>query len=197
MPGRPAEPKLHLRTAREWHQWLKKNHEQPTGVLLLIAKKNSGGEAPTMFEALDACLCWGWIDSVKYAHDDQYYAQRYSRRKPTSPGSVINQKRVEQLLIEGLIQPPGMKEIEKAKANGSWARAYGSSKNSTVPPDLQKALDAAPRAKAFFEKLNSNNRYAILFRLQIARTEKTRLARLEKFMAMLKARQTMYPQKGL
>ena len=99
--------------------------------------------------------------------------------------SKVNRDKVLALIAEGRMQPAGLKEIERARADGRWDAAYDSGSQSKVPPDLQTALDAAPAAKAFFATLDSRNRYAVLFRLQTAKRADTRARRIESFVAML------------
>ncbi len=193
MAGPADDPRVLFETKREWHAWLAKHHATHGGIFVMIAKKDSGRRSVTYAEAVDAGLCWGWIDGLKMTHDAHYFVQRFTRRKPSSPWSKINRDKVETLIREGAMKPPGLAEVERAKANGAWARAYDSAKTATVPADLKRALKTSPQAAKFFAALDGANRYAILYRLQTAKTEKTRLARLEKCVAMLKAGQTFHP----
>jgi len=91
------------------------------------------------------------------------------------------------LIAEGRMHPAGLAEVERAKQDGRWEAAYEGQRRSTVPDDLQRELDARPKARAFFAELSSQNRYAIIYRLNDARRPETRARRLAQFVAMLEA----------
>jgi uncharacterized protein YdeI (YjbR/CyaY-like superfamily) len=180
-------------SAAEWERWLEDNHDS-AGVWIKIAKKGSGIESVHYPEVLDIALCFGWIDGRREALDDRYFLQRYTPRRKRSKWSQVNRDTAERLIEEGRMRPPGLAEVERAKADGRWVAAYASPKRIGVPEDLQKELDARPRAKAMFDKLTSQNRYAILYRLEDAKKPETRARRLAQFVDMLDAGETPYPQ---
>ena len=180
-------------TTEEWERWLEENHDATDGVWVKIAKKGTGIESVRYPEVLESALCFGWIDAVRHALDDTHFLQRFTPRRSRSRWSRINRDAAERLIAEGRMRPAGLAEVERAKADGRWDAAYSSSKNATVPADLQRELDARPQAKAFFAELSSQNRYAILYRLQDAKRPETRARRLAKFVAMLEAGETIYP----
>ena len=91
------------------------------------------------------------------------------------------------------MRPAGLAAIETAKENGRWKAAYDSHKTATPPADLQKALNKNPGAKSFFASLDSQNRYAVLFRIQTAKKAETRKKRIEKFVAMLAKHEKLHP----
>jgi uncharacterized protein YdeI (YjbR/CyaY-like superfamily) len=187
-----GEPLLAPESAVEWEAWLRANHARSAAVLLRIPKKSSASTL-TYATALDGALAWGWIDSQKRALDDTAWLQRFSRRSPQSPWSKINRGKAEALIANGNMEPPGLAEVERAKRDGRWERAYDGAKTSTVPPDLADALDRNPRAKAFFEALDGANRYAILYRVTTAKLPETRAKRIATFVAMCAAHQTLHP----
>jgi uncharacterized protein YdeI (YjbR/CyaY-like superfamily) len=187
------DPTVFCGTAEEWDAWLVANHETAAGVWLKIAKKGSGVDSARYPEVLDTAIAYGWIDAVRHSHDDTHFLQRFTPRGPRSKWSKINRTKAEKLIAEGRMSERGMREVEKAKADGRWAAAYESQKNMPVPPDLQKELDADPGAREFFESLSSQNRYAILYRLHDAKRPETRERRLKQFVEMLKKRETLHP----
>jgi len=136
-------------------------------------------------EALETAICWGWIDNQRLPLDETFYLQRFSRRKPKSGWSKINTEKAEALIALGRMQPPGMREVEAAKADGRWAAAYQGQKSAAPPEDFMAELEKNPEATAFYGTLNSVNRYAIYYRLQSAKRPETRRARIEKFVQML------------
>jgi uncharacterized protein YdeI (YjbR/CyaY-like superfamily) len=180
-------PRLFFASPAEWEQWLEDNHAESEGLWIKVAKKGSGIESVRYPEVLEVALCFGWIDGRREALDDDYFLQRYTPRRSRSRWSRINRDNAERLIAEGRVRPAGLAEVERAKADGRWKAAYEGQKAMTVPDDLQRELDARPKAKAFFAELNSQNRYAILYRLHDAKKPETRARRLEKFVAMLEA----------
>jgi uncharacterized protein YdeI (YjbR/CyaY-like superfamily) len=180
-------------SSAEWEEWLEEHHGESDGVWLAIAKKDSGIDSVRYPEVLESALCFGWIDARREALDDRRFLQRFTRRRARSKWSKINRQTAERLMAEGRMRPAGLAEVKRAKADGRWERAYESQRNMTVPDDLQRELEARPQASAFFATLNSQNRYAILYRLQDAKRPETRARRLAQFVAMLEAGQTIHP----
>jgi uncharacterized protein YdeI (YjbR/CyaY-like superfamily) len=176
----------------DWEAWLEEHHATADGVWVKIAKKGTGIPTVAYPEVLDTALCFGWIDGQRKALDDQYFLQRFTPRRARSRWSQVNRDKVEALTKAGRMRPPGIAEVERAKADGRWDAAYASVRTMEVPADLQRELDARPQAAAFFATLNSQNRYSILYRLHDAKRPETRARRLEKFVAMLEAGETLY-----
>jgi uncharacterized protein YdeI (YjbR/CyaY-like superfamily) len=189
-----AEPILTVSSAAEWHEWLASHHRSSDGGLLRIAKK-APRKAMTYAEALDVALAWGWIDSQKHALDDSAWLQRFTPRTKQSPWSKINCGKAEALIAAGRMEPPGLAEVERAKRDGRWERAYDGGRTSEVPPDLAAALARSNRARVFFETLDRANRYAILYRVQTARKPETRADRIARFVAMCTRRETLHPSR--
>jgi uncharacterized protein YdeI (YjbR/CyaY-like superfamily) len=158
-----------------------------------MAKKDTGIESVRYPEVLESALCFGWIDGRREALDERWFLQRYTPRRARSRWSRINREKAQLLIEDGRMRPSGLAEVERAKADGRWAAAYAGQKSIAVPDDLQRELDARPEAKAFFAGLSSQNRYAILYRLQDAKKAETRARRLAQFVAMLEAGETIHP----
>jgi uncharacterized protein YdeI (YjbR/CyaY-like superfamily) len=188
----PDQPTLAFASQDEFRAWLEAEHASSDGIWIKYAKKGSGIPSITYAQALDVALCFGWIDGQTKKLDDDFYLQRWTPRRARSPWSRRNVDKVAALIEAGLMQPAGYAEIERAKADGRWDRAYAGPKKATVPEDLQAALDANPKAAAFFATLTSQNRYAILYRLQDAKRPETRQRRLEKFVGMLERGETLH-----
>jgi uncharacterized protein YdeI (YjbR/CyaY-like superfamily) len=192
----PEVPELVVRDAAARRRWLDEHHAERQGVWLALAKK--GTTKPTSLtydKALEEALCFGWIDGQAARRDETTYMQRFTPRRRRSAWSKRNIDRAERLLAEGRMHPAGIAEVERAKADGRWEDAYGGSAEIEVPAELVAALAANPKAKAMFEPLNSQNRYAILYRLRTAKRADTRARRLEQFVAMLARGETIYPQR--
>jgi uncharacterized protein YdeI (YjbR/CyaY-like superfamily) len=186
-------PRLRFPSPAEWEAWLEEHHGASAGVWIEIAKKDAGIPSVRYPEVLDTALCFGWIDARREALDERFFLQRFTPRRSRSRWSRINREKAERLIAEGRMRPAGIAEVERAKADGRWQAAYESQRTSTVPADLQRELDARPRARAFFAGLSSQNRYAILYRLQDAKRPETRARRLARFVAMLEAGETIHP----
>lgn len=188
-------PKLEVKDAAAWESWLESNHESSSGVWLVLPKKGSGRTSPTYAEALEVALCFGWIDGQKGARDATSWVQRFCPRGPKSGWSKINVGKAEALIASGKMRPAGRIQVEAAKADGRWKAAYDSHRTATVPSDLQAALDASPKAKAFLATLNSANRYAVLYRVQTAKKPETRARRIDDIVRMLARGETFHPQR--
>jgi uncharacterized protein YdeI (YjbR/CyaY-like superfamily) len=159
---------------------------------LRIAKKGASVTSVSYKEALETALCYGWIDGQKKPEDDQKWLQKFSPRGPTSVWSKINREKALALIASEAMQPAGLAAIEIAKKNGRWEAAYDSPSAAAVPIDLQSALDANPRALAFFAVLNRANRYAILWRIQTVKRAETRARKIEQMIAMLERGETFH-----
>ena len=186
-------PIISFETQQGWEAWLKEHHAEKKGIWLKIAKKEASTPSVSYAEALDSALCYGWIDGQKAAFDDKYWLQKFTPRTAKSIWSKVNCNKAEALIAEGRMQPAGLRQVEQAKSDGRWERAYESQSKITIPDDFQNALDNNPKAKDFFNTLDSANRYAFLFRIQAAKKPETRSAKIQKFVEMLNQQQKLYP----
>jgi uncharacterized protein YdeI (YjbR/CyaY-like superfamily) len=190
-------PELLVPHAEAWRAWLDDHHGDEAGVRLVLAKK--GVTDPTSLsyaEALEAALCYGWIDGQTGRRDAATFLRRFTPRRARSVWSKNNVTLAERLIEGGWMHPAGLAEIDSAKQDGRWEAAYAGSATIEVPADLEQALEADPRAQAAFAALSGQNRYAILYRLGTAKRPATRAARIDKFVAMLARGETIYPQSG-
>ncbi len=158
-------PILLFEDAAALERWLEAQPAEHTGVWLQFAKTGSGERSVGVPEALDAGLCFGWIDGLKNRFDERFFLLRYTPRRARSKWSLVNVERAEALLAEGRVRPGGLKQIEAAKADGRWAAAYPPASRMEVPADLAAALEADPAAKAAFAELKGGDRYSVLSRL--------------------------------
>ncbi len=193
MDVRAGLPVIGFASAQEWEAWLDGNHADARGLWIKIGKVGRGSPSVTYDEALDVALCFGWIDGQKGAFDDAHWLQKFTPRGPRSKWSKRNRQKASALIDQGRMHPAGLAQVERARQDGRWDAAYEGSSAATVPDDLQRALDADPKALEKFETLNSRNRYAILYRVQDAKRAETRARRIEKFVVMLHEGRTLYP----
>ncbi|MBV8199939.1 MAG: YdeI/OmpD-associated family protein [Acidobacteria bacterium] len=186
-------PILAFESRNAWEEWLAEHHASSSGIWLKIAKKGSGLATVSYSEALDAALCYGWIDGQKGKLDSDYWLQRFTPRRPRSQWSKINCERVGALIAKGTMRPAGLREVERAKTDGRWDAAYQGQRTSQVPDDLRRELESNDRAREFFATLSSANRYAILYRLQEAKKPETRARRLRQYVTMLSEGKKFHP----
>lgn len=175
-----------------WEAWLAAQPAGAKGLWLKLAKAGNGESALTKAQAIDGALCHGWIDGQIDKYDDAWFLTRFTPRTARSKWSEKNRKRAEELLSDGRVSPAGRAAIEAAKADGRWDAAYAPASTATEPADLKVALDANPKARAFFDTLTGANRYAILYRVHDAKKPATRAARIAKFVAMCAAGETLH-----
>lgn len=186
-------PTHSFETPRAFASWLAKNHAASRGLWIKFAKAASGLPSIKYAEALQVALCWGWIDGQSQSIDKTWYLQKFTPRAARSLWSKINCARATSLIEAGKMKPAGLAEVERAKQDGRWARAYDSPSRATVPDDLAAALAKNKRASAFFGGLDSPNRYAILHRVQTAKKLETRARRITEFVKMLARREKIHP----
>jgi uncharacterized protein YdeI (YjbR/CyaY-like superfamily) len=116
--GRPI---MAFASRAEWDAWLEEEYEHSDGVWLKLAKKGVAGLAYP--EAVETALCHGWIDGLANGLDDQWWLVRFTPRRSRSPWSQRNRDRVAQLIERGEMRAGGLREIERAKADGRWEAA--------------------------------------------------------------------------
>lgn len=178
-------PIIAFDTPDAWEQWLAQHHVASHGIWLRFFKKGSGVTSVTFAEALDGALCYGWIDGQAKKYDDKSWLQKFTPRRPRGLWSKRNREHIERLLQAGRMQAAGLEQVEMAKADGRWEKAYDAPSTMQVPEDFLQALAENEKAKTFFETLNKTNTYAIAWRLQTAKRPETRARRMQAILEML------------
>jgi uncharacterized protein YdeI (YjbR/CyaY-like superfamily) len=181
--------------AAGFERWLARHHATADEIWIKIHKVGSGLPTVSPAEAIDVALCWGWIDAIRKGFDDRSFLQRYTPRRPTSVWSRINVENVARLIAEGRMTEHGLAQVEAARADGRWDRAYASGKALAIPDDLQQAIDADPAARAMLARLSEQNRFALAYRMHHLRTEAGRQRRIAAFVDMLRRGETPHPQR--
>jgi uncharacterized protein YdeI (YjbR/CyaY-like superfamily) len=166
-------------------EWLEAEHATAPGLYVRLAKKGSGVPSVTYAELVESALCFGWIDGRSQRLDETSYLQRITPRRPRSVWSQKNVAAVEALTAAGRMRPAGSAQVEAARADGRWERAYAGPATITVPDDLAAALAADPAAQQAFDGLDGRNRYAVLHRVATAATPQTRARRIAALVTML------------
>jgi uncharacterized protein YdeI (YjbR/CyaY-like superfamily) len=189
---RAGLPVLAFADAAAMEAWLERHGAEGPGFWLRLFRKGSGVASVDKAEAVDAALCFGWIDGLMNAYDGASWLIRFTPRRPRSKWSLINRERVEALTEAGRMRAAGLAEVAAAQADGRWADAYPPHSRAEPPPDLQAALDASPKAAAFFRVLKGANRYALIYRVLDAKRPETRAKRVADFVAMLERGETLH-----
>jgi uncharacterized protein YdeI (YjbR/CyaY-like superfamily) len=191
--SKPDLPIVPFSSRDAWEAWLEGQHTASEGLWLKIAKKRSGIETVSYDEAVEVALCYGWIDGQVRRFDEDYYLQRFTPRRPRSRWSKVNRKKATELIKRGKMEAAGLREVERAKADGRWEAAYDAPSTATVPDDLRRELEKNEKAREFFSGLDARNRYAILYQIQDAKRPETRARRIAKYAAMLAEQKKPYP----
>jgi uncharacterized protein YdeI (YjbR/CyaY-like superfamily) len=194
-PGKTEKTDLQLlsfATQLEFEYWLEQNNTLTAGIWIRFFKKDSGTPTITYDEALDVALCYGWIDGQVKKYDLNSYMQKFTPRRAKSMWSKRNIDHFTRLEAEGKVKPSGLKEAERAKTDGRWEKAYDSPGNMVVPDDFMLRLSTNKKALSFFESLNKTNKYTIGWRLQTAKTDKTREKRMEEILRMMEQEQKFH-----
>lgn len=179
----------------DWEAWLEAEGSTCVGIWLKIAKKGASTPTISYAQALDLALCFGWIDGQKRPFDDQYWLQGFGPRTKTSIWSQVNRLKIEALIAQGLVRPAGLAAVELARANGRWDSAYQGLKGREIPLELEELLSKSPSARTFFDALDSQNRFAFVFRIQTLKTPAKRQEKAQAFVAMMEEGKTFYPRR--
>ncbi len=193
MTTRADLPVVPFASRDAWAAWLEEQHATSDGLWLKLAKKGAGIDTVTYHQAVEVALCYGWIDGQVRKFDESYWLQRFTPRRTRSKWSKINRQRAIELIEKGEMKPAGLREVERARADGRWDAAYDAQSTAQVPEDLRRALEKNEAAREFFARLNSANRYAILYQIQDAKKPETRARRIAKYVAMLREGKKIYP----
>ena len=188
-------PELLVDDAAEWRDWLAAHHAESPGVWLVLHKKGGTVTSLTYAAAVEEALCFGWIDGQAAKRDAESSLQRMTPRRPRSPWSKVNVERVERLEREGRMHDAGRAQVESAKADGRWAKAYDGPATAEVPADLLAAIAKVPAAQAWFDVLTSTNRFALIYRLGSVKRPETRERKIAEFVDRLARGDLFYPQK--
>jgi uncharacterized protein YdeI (YjbR/CyaY-like superfamily) len=186
IPAKAELPVLPFSTPLKWERWLEKNHAKSDGIWIRLYKKDSGIPSINHAQALEEALCFGWIDGQGKSYDAASYLQKFTPRRARSIWSKRNIEHIARLDKAGKMRPAGWKEVEAAKADGRWERAYDSPANMVMPEDFLKQLSKNKKSVAFFDTLSKTNKYAIAWRLQTAKKTETREKRMKAILEMLR-----------
>lgn len=190
-----ALPLLTFADRGAFEAWLAGQAAGAAGAWLRFAKQGAPDPTIAKAEAIDCALAHGWIDGQLGRIDDFYFKTRFTPRRAASPWSQANRERAERLIAEGRMTPAGQAEVDRAKADGRWDRAYARQSQAEPAADLDAALDAHPYARALFDGLDAANRFAVIYRVQQARTPEKRASKIAELVEMLARGETLHPRR--
>jgi uncharacterized protein YdeI (YjbR/CyaY-like superfamily) len=193
---KPEPPVVFFPSRAGWAAWLSEHHGETAGVWLRLERKGGDPAPLTHPEALEVAIAHGWIDGTRKRLDERHYLQRFTPRRARSKWSKVNREKALELIARGEMAPPGLAEVDRAKADGRWDAAYAGQRTMKIPADLQAELDRNPAAAEFLRTLDSRNRYAVLYRIDDTKRPETRVRRIAKFVEMLNAGETVHPRPG-
>ena len=177
-----------FRSGAAFEAWLRSHQARDTELWLRIYKKGSGKPTVTNAEALDVALCWGWIDGIRKAFDEESFLQRYTPRRAKSIWSQVNRDHVRRLTAARRMRPPGQLQIDAAKADGRWAAAYAPMRavtTASMPDDLRAAIAADPKARRTFMTLSRQDLFALAYRTNNMKTPAGRARKIAALVATL------------
>jgi uncharacterized protein YdeI (YjbR/CyaY-like superfamily) len=189
-------PILTFVDADSLRRWLDEEGATSPGAWLRFAKQGAPEPTVSKSDAIDGALAYGWVDGQLGSIDAHYFKTRFSPRRPKSAWSQINRQRIEHLEQAGLLHPRGRAQVDQAKADGRWAAAYPGQSKAAPDADLDAALNAEPAARELFDALDSANRFAILYRVQQAKTPEKRAAKIADMVGMLSRGDTIHPRRA-
>ncbi|KQR22337.1 hypothetical protein ASF79_08780 [Agreia sp. Leaf335] len=176
---------LQFSSRDEFRDWMLKNQDLEVGIWLIVAKKGAPFATVTYAEALDVALEFGWIDGQSRSRDEYTSFRGFTPRRAASPWSMRNRLAAEAMIAEGRMSSRGLAEIERARADGRWDRAYATSTDAQPHPDFLIALERNPAAQAFYATLNAQNRFAVYYRIHALKTEQGRARAIERMVEKL------------
>jgi uncharacterized protein YdeI (YjbR/CyaY-like superfamily) len=186
------QPILSFQNQEEWRSWLDQNHAITDGIWLRMYKKASGITKVNYDQALEEALCYGWIDGIVHKYDEVSYIQKFTPRRKQSMWSEINKNHIDRLTRLGKMHSSGIFEVERAKKDGRWDAAYASPSNTEIPEDFERAISKNKKAEEFWTTLSKTNKYAMIWQINTAKKEETRVRRIEKFIGMLERGEKFY-----
>jgi uncharacterized protein YdeI (YjbR/CyaY-like superfamily) len=189
-------PLLTFADTESLERWLGEQGEASPGAWLRFAKQGAPEPTVSKADAIDCALAFGWVDGQLGRVDAHFFKTRFTPRRPGSAWSQINRQRVERLEEAGRMHPRGRAQVDQAKADGRWAAAYAGQSEAAADADLDAALDAEPAARELFDALDSANRFAVLYRVQQAKTPQKRAVKIAEMVAMLSRGDTIHPRKA-
>ena len=168
--------------AQAFRAWLDTHHATAPELLVGFHKVGSGKASITYPEALDAALCYGWIDGVRTSRGAGSYTIRFTPRRRDSVWSAVNLRHVRRLTALGLMRPAGLKAF-RARNRKKTGRYSFENRPRALAPTYARTFKANRRAWAWFETQAPWYRRTAAWWVMSAKREETRLRRLATLIA--------------
>lgn len=170
-------------------KWLEINHKTANEAHILIYKKNARKNGITYEEAVQAALCYGWIDSIRRSYNTEKFLQRFSPRKAESSWSISNIKRMQKLISEGLVREEGLTYFDMALIDqlDSLVKEDQRKKSRSIelPEWLKEILKATPDVLEKYNQLPPSHKRQYIQWIESAKKEDTKFRRAQKMKKML------------
>ncbi len=173
---------------------LERHHGSAPELWVGFWKRGTGRPSLTWPESVDQALCWGWIDGVRRSLGADAYTIRFTPRKPSSTWSVVNSKRAEALIAQGLMRPPGLAAFE-ARDPAKTNRYSFEREQAALRPDEEAELRANEKAWRWFQAQPPSYRKPVLHWIVSAKQEATRRRRFETLIACCAAGEPVPPMR--
>jgi len=166
-------PEMLFATRADFRAWLSENAETSGGVWLVFGKTK---EVVTLSanEALEEALCFGWIDGQMKSVDNTKYHKYFARRRPKSPWSEINKKKIAALRESGLLTALGEQAVEAAQKSGTWDAPKGDPITEEQVEAFAQKLSGISPAYENFMKMPRSVRFSYTGRYLSFKSEEAR-----------------------
>ena len=181
-------PRIEVTSRAQWRAWLEQHHDKSGSIWLVTYKKCVPDNYVSYDAVVEEALCFGWIDSVRKPVDETRTMIRVSPRKRGSEWSRVNKVRIERLIEQGLMMPPGVAAVESAKADRSWS-LLDEADALKMPEDLRRALAKAGEAASDFDAYTPSVKRRILWWIAQAKRPETRAQRIQHVVARAAAKE--------
>jgi uncharacterized protein YdeI (YjbR/CyaY-like superfamily) len=175
---------LYVKTRKEWHRWLEKNHSTAKEIWLIYYKKPSGKPRIPYIDAVEEALCYGWIDGKIKKINEEYFIQRFTPRRHGSRWSKYNIERVERLIKEGKMKSAGLMAFKEVLEKPELIYDNKADGDPVLPEDLREALGKNSIANDNFMNFSRSTQRIYIYWLNSARKAETRPRRIEKIVEL-------------
>jgi uncharacterized protein YdeI (YjbR/CyaY-like superfamily) len=162
----------------DFRAWLEENHDRENVLWVGFYKKATGIPSITWPESVDEALCFGWIDGLRKGIDELSYTNRFTPRKPTSNWSAKNVARVEELIAEGRMRPPGLRAYEARLEHKTAVYSFEQREDARLDPAYERRFKTNRKAWKFFQSMPAGYRRTSTYWVMTAKQEETRDRRL-------------------
>jgi uncharacterized protein YdeI (YjbR/CyaY-like superfamily) len=184
--------RFHANTAKEWREWLRKNHRREDRVYLIRYKKHTKKPTFNNRVSMDEAICFGWIDTTLNKIDDDRYAVKYVKRNKNSRWSNATLSHAKRLIDSKKMTKAGLAAYKQGLKKP--VIDHGLSRNPPIPADLRKALSKNKTAEKNFKAFAPSTRRYYIWGIMRAVREETKKKRIAEVVRL--ARENIRPGKN-